>query len=361
MPYVMDYGGPVLAAPSVHPVVFPGDAMQADIAAFTAKLGASAYWPAIGHEYGVGALSAAPVVVADEAAPASIDDTHVQAWIASKITSGLLPAPDRETFFVIYYPPGTTVTSGAGTSCAEFYGYHGQGVSAQGAPYVYAVVPRCHDAYHPDLDNLTNTTSHELIEGSTNPDFSSAPAYATVDPAHAVWAVATGGSTEVGDMCALMPGAGYFRPSDLPYAVQRIWSNAAAAASHDPCVPAAPGAYFNAAPVLPDTITVFLDSGEKVTTQGVHVPLGQSRTIDVQLYSDGPTEGPWTIAPFDLAMLQNKPPALDLSLDAQSGSNGDVVHLTITPLQAGPGGLEAFYVANELGGRETLWVGLVSN
>ena len=158
-----------------------------------------------------------------------------------------------------------------------------------------------------------------------------------------------------------MPGAGYFQPADLPYAVQRIWSNAAAAGSHDPCVPAQPGAYFNAAPVLPDTITLDLGSGQKVTTQGVRIPVGQSRTIDVQLYSDAPTAGPWTVGAFNLAMLENKPAALTLSLDATTGSNGDVVHLTITPLRAEPSGLEAFYVASELAGRETLWVGLVSN
>jgi hypothetical protein len=361
MPHVVDYGGKVLSSPTIQPVVFTGDAMQNDIATFTGDLAKSTYWAAVSQEYGVGAIRALPVAVANETAAASLTDAQVQAWITAKITSGLLPAPDGNTIYAVFYPSGTTITSNAGTSCTSFYGYHGQSTSASGAAYVYAVLPRCHDAVHTDLANVTNSTSHELLEASTNPWFSTAPAYASVDPAHAVWAIATGGSTELGDMCALMPGAGYLQPSDLPYAVQRMWSNAAAAASHDPCVPAPSGPYFNAAPVLPDMVTINIGSMGSITTQAVRIPVGQSRTIDVELYSDAPTAGPWKVEALDLATLENKPAALDLKLDADSGKNGDVLHLTITPLQAGTKGLEAFYVGSGLQGRSALWVGLVSN
>jgi hypothetical protein len=361
MPNVVDYGGPVLSSPVVQPVVFAGDAMQNDIAAFTSDLVHSTYWTAVSHEYGVGAIRGLPVAVANETAPSSLTDAQVQSWIAAKITSGLLPAPDGNTVYAVFYPSGTTITRRIGTSCTNFYGYHGQSTSASRAAYVYAVLPRCHDVLHTDLANVTNSTSHELLEASTNPWFATAPAYASVDPAHAVWAIATGGATELGDMCALMPGAGYLQPSDLPYAVQRSWSNAAAAASHDPCVPAPSGPYFNAAPVLPDMVTISLGSMGSLTTQGVRIPVGQTRTIQVDLYSDAPTAGPWKVEALDLATLQNKPAALRLQLDATSGKNGDVLHLTITPLQAEPNGLEAFYVGSGLQGRSALWVGLVSN
>jgi hypothetical protein len=361
MPHVVDYGGTVLSSPEIQPVVFEGDTMQSDIAAFTGGLGHSTYWAAVSQEYGVGSVRGLPVAVANEAAPSSITDAQVQAWITAKIKSGLVPAPDGNTLYAVFYPSGTTITSGAGTSCADFYGYHGQSTSASGAAYVYAVLPRCHDALHSDLANVTNSTSHEVLEGSTNPWFATDPAYASVDSAHAVWAIATGGSTELADMCALMPGAGYVQPPDLPYDVQRSWSNAAAAASHDPCVPAPPGPYFNAAPVLPDLVTVDLGSMGNLETQGVRIPVGQSQTIDIVLYSDGPTTAPWNVEALDLATLESKPAALDLQLDATSGKNGDVLHLTIKPLQAEPNGIEAFYVASALGGRSTLWVGLVSN
>jgi len=361
MPQVVDYGGKVLSSPTIQPVVFAGDAMQNDIAAFLSDLAKSTYWTAVSHEYGVGAIRALPVAVANEVAATSLTDAQVQAWISAKITSGLLPAPDGNTIYAVFYPSGTTVTSPLGTSCTNFYGYHDQSTSASGAAYVYAVLPRCHDSLHTDLANVTNTTSHELLEGSTNPWFTTSPAYASVDPDHAVWAIATGGQTELADMCALMPGAGYFQSSDVPYPVQRMWSNAAAAASHDPCVPAPTGPYFNAAPVLPDMVTIDLGSMGSLTTQGVRIPVGQSRTIEVDLYSDAPTTGAWNVEALDLATLANKPAALDLKLDAATGKNGDVLHLTIKPLQSEPNGLEAFYVGSGLQGRSSLWVGLVSN
>jgi hypothetical protein len=361
MPQVVDLMGPVLRNPRLQPIVFAGDPIQTDIAAFTAALGQTGYWFAVGEEYGVGAATGLPVAVAEEPPPTAIDDAQVRDWLASKITDRLVPAPDGETIYAIYYPAGTTITSGAGTSCVSFSGYHGEGTSAQNERYVYAVLARCHNAWQSDLANLTNASSHEFIEASTNPYFSTAPAYATIDAAHYVWAVATGGSTEVGDMCTTMPGSEDYQPPDLPYAVQRIWSNAAAAASHDPCVPAAPGTYFNAAPVLPDTITIDFGAKGKVTTEGVRIPVGQPRTIDVALYSDEPTSGPWAVEAFDVAALAGKPAALDMKLDRTAGSNGDVLHLTITPLATNPYGIEAFYIGNRLSARTTLWVGLVSN
>ena len=360
MPHVVDYGGPVLASPQVQPVVFAGDAMQQDIAAFTGGLGHSSYWAAMASEYGVGALRSLPVVVVSEAAPSAPSDAQVQSWLAAKIAAGQLPAPDGNIVYAVYYPATTVITSREGTSCTDFYGYHDQGVSQAGVAYPYAVLPRCHDSIHADLDNVTNFTAHELLEAATDPYLTTRPAYATVDADHAVWTLVAGGESELADMCQLMPGAAYIRPSDLPYAVPRSWSNAAAAASHDPCVPAPTGAYFNAAPVLPDAVTIPVGSSS-LTTQAVKIPLGQSRTIEVQLYSDAPTSDPWKVEALDVATLQGKPALLKLSLDASTGSNGDVLHLTITPLQQGTGGLESFYVGSALQGRSSLWVGLVSN
>ena len=360
MPHVVDYGGPVLAAPELQPIVFAGDPMRQDITTFAGDVGHSSYWGAIASEYGVGAVRTLPVVVVNETASSAVSDAQVQSWLASKIAATQVPTPDGNIVYAIYYPATTVITGSLGTSCTDFYGYHNQAVSPAGAAYPYAVLPRCHDAIHADLDNITNFTAHELLEAATNPYPSTRPAYATVDADHAVWTLVGGGESELADMCQLMPGATYIRPSDLPYAVPRTWSNAAAAASHDPCVPAPSGAYFNAAPVLPDSVTIPVGS-TSITTQAVKIPLGQSRTIDVDLYSDAPTAGPWTVEALDVATLQGKPAALQLSLDAASGENGDVLHLTITPLQQGTGGLESFYVASGLSGRSSLWVGLVSN
>jgi hypothetical protein len=360
MPHVVDYGGPVLASPEFQPILFTGDPMQPDITTFAVDLSASSYWGTIAAEYGVGALRSLPVVVVNDTAPSALSDAQVQSWLASKIATSQVPAPDGNIIYAVYYPATTVVTGSLGTSCTDFYGYHNEGVSSASAAYAYAVLPRCHDSIHADLDNVTNFTAHELLEAATDPYPSTRPAYATVDADHAVWTLVGGGESELADMCQLMPGAAYIRPSDLPFAVPRSGSNAAAAASHDPCVPAPSGAYFNAAPVLGDAVTIPAGSSS-ITTLAVKVPLGQSRTIDVDLYSDAPTGGPWQVQALDVATLEGKSAALHLSLDASSGSNGDVLHLTITPLQQGTGGLESFYVASGLSNRSSLWVGLVAN
>ena len=95
------------------------------------------------------------------------------------------------------------------------------------------------------------------------------------------------GGGEVGDLCAQEPGA-FTQFPELAYTVQRTWSNAAAMASHDPCVPAlANEVYFNAVPELNDTITI----GGMFTMLGVQIPVGQTKTIDLDLFSDGDTGG----------------------------------------------------------------------
>jgi hypothetical protein len=112
--------------------------------------------------------------------------------------------------------------------------------------------------------------------------------------------------------------------------------------------------------VLPDMVAIPVGSSS-ITTQAVKIPLGQSRTIEVALYSDAPTSGPWQVEALDVAALSGRSPALQLSLDASSGSNGDMLHLTITPLQQGANRLESFYLGSGLQRRSSLWVGLVSN
>jgi len=73
--------------------------------------------------------------------------------------------------------------------------------------------------------------------------------------------------------------------------------------------------YFNSALVPTDNV---IFQGEFVT-HGVKIPLGTSRTVEVDLYSDGPTSGPWTLAASATVG------ELGLSFDVSSGVNGDKV------------------------------------
>ena len=352
-PQVVTGGGPTLAAPKLVPVYFANDdtAFTAKLTTFMSKLGDSAFWlPAVG-EYGVGKItSTAPIQLADNA-PASIDDADIQTWIAAKITDQTLPAPDANTIYAIYYPDGTTVTLGQnGTSCQDFGAYH-DNITYNGTTDVsYAVMPRCSGWGPSTMDTTTSAASHEFIEASTDPFPQTNMAYSQVDDNHILWEFVLGGG-ETGDMCAQFKSS-YVTPSDLGFQVQRSWSNANAKAGHDPCQPADTTPYFNAMPVLTDKIDI--GGG---TTKGVHIPVGSSGTIEVDLFSDADTGGPWTVSASDTSGAG----AISFAWDRTTGQNGEKLHLTINALQKTQYGASGFTIKSKLNGRTTSWFGLVGN
>src|SRR5262249_19580474 len=163
------------------------------------------------------------------------------------------------------------------------------------------------------------------------------------DNDHIAWDFVLGG----GEACSICGQelAAFIQPASFPFTVQRCWSNARAAAGHDPCVPAPSGAvYFNAAPVLEDVIPV-----NALTTLGVHIPLGQSRTIPVDLFSDGPTGQPIVVQAFDGNVLTGGTAQLALSLDTDRGLNGQHLNLTITVMSAPAFRAETFFLTVKVG------------
>jgi hypothetical protein len=123
-------------------------------------------------------------------------------------------------------------------------------------------------------------------------------------------------------MCDLEPQS--FQRLVGSYVVQRSWSNASARAGHDPCVPALAEPYFNAAPILTAKQQITFQS-QVLTTNGLQLALGQSKTIAVQLFSDAP-RADWSVDAVDTS----QPAGFTFSWDAQTGNDGDTLHLTIT-------------------------------
>jgi hypothetical protein len=250
-----------------------------------------------------------------------------------------------------------TLDEGAGpeTSCKSFGGYH-SATSVSGASVAYAVLPECPGFFGLEgVDEVTAVESHEMIEAATDPSPRTDPAYLEPDDGHLYWDLAFGGG-EVADMCTQLPNA-FFQFSGLPYTVQRIWSNTSAAAGHDPCVPELPGeVYFNAAPVLDDVVQY-----ENFVMDAVTVPVGSTRTIDVDLFSEGDTGGPWTVEASDAAYLLGQPSTLEVALDANSGQNGDVLHLTIATITTNSYGFGLFLLKSTKGATSTWWLGAVGN
>jgi hypothetical protein len=360
-PQVTSLGGPILSHPKVVAITFPGDPYAEEIERFVTALPKSSYWGSVTSEYGVGPLTArAPIRVRD-AAPAKLDDDAIRAWLAAHL-DGSDPAwgaADSETIYAIYVPPGTEVAADHwGKGCLDFAGYHWE-TKIGATPVAYAVLPRCQsfsDVH--GFDVVTAATSHELVETATDPLPDTRPAYAAVDADHMVWALFP--LSEVGDMCALTAGANV-RPPDLDYVVQRSWSNAEARAHHDPCVPApAKRPYFNSVPVLDDAVKIAMVK-KPADTKGVKIEIGETKTIDLVLFSDGATDGPWIVEVKDLAAANGRPPQLGLDLDRTYGVNGEKLHLTITALRTGQSGGAEFMVISKLDGRANVWFGFVAN
>jgi len=363
-PQVVNAGGDVLASPVFVPVFFSNDAVAvtAPLTEFLSKVGGTPYWAANTSEYGVGAGTSTPPVMLTETMTGTIDDAAIQTWLAGKLNGNdpAFPAATANSIYVLNYPAGVTITLGGQQSCMSFGAYHSDlalDVAHAGAYVSYAVIPRCSGGNGlTSMQNSTSATSHELIEAATDPYPNHAPAFSTVDTDHRYWSRTLGGG-ETGDMCA-QDRLSFTKFPELDFTVQRSWSNAAALAGHDPCVPAlANSVYFNAVPVFPDIIA----SGPNgmFMIPGVHVPVGQSKTIDLQLFSDGDTGGTWALDAEDITMPTT--PRYKFVFDPATGQNGDTVHLTISTLVASSRGTATFVINSRQTGKVHQWFGYIGD
>jgi hypothetical protein len=328
LPQLADLGGPVVATPRVLPIFYAGDPDTTALNGFLARLTTGTYWHAATAEYGVGALSLRPPVTLPSASGTISDSALQSAIVANTGATGAWGVPDPNVIYLFALPPGTAATVQGKVCCTDFGGYHFEtAVNGVSVPYIVSCsCPAFFGAGWNELDERTAAMGHELAEAATDPFPESDPAMTSADQANLVWTLVTQG--EIGDMCAFQPDA-YIRAAGTNDVVPRVWSNAAAKLGRNPCVPA-PSAvpYFNSLPAL-DLIPIGSYGQE---TRGVQIPIGQSRTIDLDLFSVGPLAQDWTVSVFSYeAFAGGGAASLGFSLDRSTGRNGDVLHLTITP------------------------------
>ena len=86
------------------------------------------------------------------------------------------------------------------------------------------------------------------------------------------------------------------------------------------------------------------------------------KTIDIDLYSDGATTGPWTVTAQAFARSTGTAP-ISFAFDQTTGQNGDTLHLTITANSASTSSSKTttFQVTSTLGNPSTIWLGIVGN
>jgi len=355
LPQVMNLGGPIAKQPRFVVVTFHGDPLDAQIHDFVSALASSNYWHAVTSEYGVGTPTVTALRLPD-VAPAMTSDIDIRNFIYDAIfTRAVLPTPNENTIYALFYPSGTTMPG----ACTTYAGYHSIAIESN-TRFAYAVMPRCPNGSLDTFDFITQVASHEFAEASTDPEPGIATAYGlATDYAWSFY----GGGNEIGDMC---DSVSQTILDDTGYVVPRIWSNAAAAAGTDPCVPHPSGdVYVQAAPDgLEDlSISTSLSPALTVMSRGLQIAVGSTQVIPIRLFSDAPT-APLTVWTEQIAVAGATPdrPDLSLALDKHSGVNGDVLQLSVTVNADTAGyGHEVFVLHTQLGSSLSTWPVVVAN
>jgi hypothetical protein len=166
----------------------------------------------------------------------TITDAQIQSELLAQITAGHLPAPmidatgHPNTVYMIFFPPGKTITQGGSSSCVGggFCAYHGTTSTLfNGKNVLYGV--------HPDMQtggcstggcgsagvfgNYTSVTSHELVEAMTDAFVGIATTFA---PPLAWYDMVNG---EIGDICNGQQAS--YTANGTAYTIQLEFSNAA--------------------------------------------------------------------------------------------------------------------------------------
>jgi hypothetical protein len=227
--HVVERGGSVQASPRVYTVIWPGsEQIGQKVEPFVSWLVSSDYFTSALAEYGVGAGQSMGLIVMPTAAPATLADAELQAFVKQLVAAGEVdPRDDDNTQIAFIIPTTTTVIDLDGeATCDQILGYHSSPSSS--LPIIaYDVIADC-DPSATELDGLTKILSHEIAEAATDPY----PRTGFSDDSPA--------EQEVSDLCndsENLPIAAASAPSGR-YWVQRQYSNAAAVAGdREPCLP----------------------------------------------------------------------------------------------------------------------------
>jgi hypothetical protein len=166
----------------------------------------------------------------------TISDAQIQSELLAQITAGHLPAPvidatgNPNTLYMIYFPPGKTITQGGSNSCQAggFCAYHGTTSTLfQSHNVLYGVMPDmqagsgCSTGCGTStvFGNYTSVTSHELTEAMTD----AFVGIATTFSAPLAWYDMTNG--EIGDICNGQQGS--YTANGTTYTIQLEFSNSA--------------------------------------------------------------------------------------------------------------------------------------
>jgi hypothetical protein len=388
-PQIQKNQGAVLASPVIVTISWPSDTNAATWEAFDDGIGASSYWTATTAEYGVGAATsgAANHVRMARPLPASLSYTDLQNFVTAALAQAVSPPdggtpesgasdagssdagpPDpvwpaptmdakgvAQTIYSLFIPSSTAVTDpGTGTSfCVEgATGYHAY-VTVGTTNLVYSVTLQCAPV---STASIEETAAHETIESATDPYMGSGgDGYHGYDANHLAWDLYTGYNDELGDACQAWQYAYTQLTGSFPYWVQLSWSNKAAAAGHDPCVPSPTGPYHGMTLFPKEETTVSANLSviglSAQASLGFDVTVGQPIQFHVGFYSDAPAPAwtisydfPSTLPTFDTNFMPLGNGSGTVMLSQTTGKNGDQVTVTVKSTAKGEGGFQVMAI-----------------
>src|SRR5580698_4726866 len=95
--------------PRLVVIVGPGDPLADQLFSFGDTLVESAWFKAVGHDYGI-APTAGPssLHLTGAAVPAVMDETALRAYVTATIAANPAAATDGHTVYLFFYPPGSS-------------------------------------------------------------------------------------------------------------------------------------------------------------------------------------------------------------------------------------------------------------
>ncbi|MEO6951524.1 MAG: hypothetical protein ABI321_06915 [Polyangia bacterium] len=345
LPLIAPHDHAVLATPQLVTITFPGYALTSKVQGFGDFIGGSSWLKTVGSEYGIGAATQVAKVEWPDAAVDGTTDQQLRKLIGQGITAGTLPSPPADSsqlVYTVYWPSNVILDArgqGAGVLCeqAAFHssgelftsGYHDSFAAPNGTRVDYAVVGDCSG----DIDDITKTASRELIGTFTNPFEVNNSGWLldvmSTDP----WFLDVN-SGEVGYMCQNEKPV-----TESGWTLHRSWSNAAASAATQPCLPSPEGSAYYTVSASPSTT--------------VHAAAGTTVVYTLTGWSSA------SVAPWDLAMTN--PEGSDFTLaglnpifgKARIG-NGETTTLTLhIPMAASKAQLGGVNVSS--GPQQHIW------
>ncbi len=179
-------GGPLIQNGKIHTVFWGSSIADQDrLGQFIQSVGQSAYMDWLG-EYSTNGMTIGRANFGSKVVDTSpnakqtgtVTNTQIAQELERLISTGAAPAPDNDSLYMMYFPPGLSIDlDGQATSCVQFCAYHYTYTRSNGQNVMYAVQPDlstggCANGCGANatvFDNLTEVSSHEWIEATTDP------------------------------------------------------------------------------------------------------------------------------------------------------------------------------------------------